>query len=209
AEAELEPETELEADVEVEALIPTAPDVEPAPSEVEDELDLQVLPGERGEAIEAETFDEPEPEPEQPRRGFLARLFGRRRARAQESSGTPADLQQPEPAPRDSETNEQSVPGQLEAEQSLSAEQPEAALDDEREDNAETTHVPESEPEAVAAPLLDAESEELAVRADVDAQRIAAELEAAEALAGEQVTAVLTGVLDSLGSAHHRPFSRA
>lgn len=38
---------------------------------------------------------------------------------------------------------------------------------------------------------------------------IAAELERAEEAAEEQVTAVLTGVLDRLGSAHHRPFSRA
>jgi hypothetical protein len=38
---------------------------------------------------------------------------------------------------------------------------------------------------------------------------IAAELERAEEAAEEQVTAVLTGVLDRLGAAHHRPFSRA
>jgi hypothetical protein len=41
---------------------------------------------------------------------------------------------------------------------------------------------------------------------------ISADLEAAEAaeeVAAEQVTAVLTSVLDRLGAAHHRPFSRA
>jgi hypothetical protein len=38
---------------------------------------------------------------------------------------------------------------------------------------------------------------------------ISAELEAAEAAAAEEVTAVLTSVLDRLGAAHHRPFSRA
>jgi hypothetical protein len=43
---------------------------------------------------------------------------------------------------------------------------------------------------------------------DADAA-IAAELEQAEETAEEQVTAVLTGVLDRLGAAHHRPFSRA
>jgi hypothetical protein len=31
----------------------------------------------------------------------------------------------------------------------------------------------------------------------------------ADELAAEQVTAVLTSVLDRLGAAHHRPFSRA
>jgi hypothetical protein len=38
---------------------------------------------------------------------------------------------------------------------------------------------------------------------------IAAELRAAEEVAAEEVTAVLTAVLDRLGAAHHRPFSRA
>jgi hypothetical protein len=38
---------------------------------------------------------------------------------------------------------------------------------------------------------------------------IAAELLAAEEVAQEEVTAVLTAVLDRLGAAHHRPFSRA
>ncbi len=38
---------------------------------------------------------------------------------------------------------------------------------------------------------------------------LGAELSAAEDVAAEQVTAVLTAVLDRLGSAHHRPFSRA
>jgi hypothetical protein len=38
---------------------------------------------------------------------------------------------------------------------------------------------------------------------------ISAQLEAAEEVAAEEVTAVLTSVLDRLGAAHHRPFSRA
>jgi hypothetical protein len=41
------------------------------------------------------------------------------------------------------------------------------------------------------------------------AQGISAELMAAEDVAAEEVTAVLTAVLDRLGAAHHRPFSRA
>jgi hypothetical protein len=44
---------------------------------------------------------------------------------------------------------------------------------------------------------------------DEEAPDIAAELKAAEEVAAEQVTAVLTAVLDRLGAAHHRPFSRA
>jgi hypothetical protein len=44
---------------------------------------------------------------------------------------------------------------------------------------------------------------------DEEALDIAAELKAAEEVASEQVTAMLTAVLDRLGAAHHRPFSRA
>jgi hypothetical protein len=42
-----------------------------------------------------------------------------------------------------------------------------------------------------------------------DNHDISAELKAAEEIAAEHVTAVLTSVLDRLGAAHHRPFSRA
>jgi hypothetical protein len=42
-----------------------------------------------------------------------------------------------------------------------------------------------------------------------DIPDIAAELKAAEEVAADEVTAVLTAVLDRLGAAHHRPFSRA
>ena len=45
--------------------------------------------------------------------------------------------------------------------------------------------------------------------ADAQAVDISAELKAAEEVAAEQVTAVLTGMLDRLGAAHHRPFSRS
>jgi hypothetical protein len=44
---------------------------------------------------------------------------------------------------------------------------------------------------------------------DIAAELQAAEEVAAEQVATEEVTAVLTAVLDRLGAAHHRPFSRA
>ena len=40
-------------------------------------------------------------------------------------------------------------------------------------------------------------------------QDISAQIRAAEEVAAEEVTAVLSGVLDRLGAAHHRPFSRS
>jgi hypothetical protein len=38
---------------------------------------------------------------------------------------------------------------------------------------------------------------------------MSSELKAAEEAAAAEVTAVLTSVLDRLGAAHHRPFSRS
>lgn len=42
-----------------------------------------------------------------------------------------------------------------------------------------------------------------------ESRDLAAELRACEEAAAEEIVAVLTGVLDTLGAAHHRPFSRA
>jgi hypothetical protein len=64
----------------------------------------------------------------------------------------------------------------------------------------------EPTPAALAppAPAEGQEQERVGQRDD-----ISAELMAAEEVAAEEVTAVLTAVLDRLGAAHHRPFSRA
>jgi hypothetical protein len=103
------------------------------------------------EPIAEEPIAEEQPEPE-PRPGFFARLFRRRR------------------------------PDQID---------PEALQTVESE--------PEIEPEQPALEQAPAE----------ETQDIAAELKAAEEVAEADVTAVLTAVLDRLGAAHHRPFSRA
>jgi hypothetical protein len=108
-------------------------------------------------APESIAAPEPEPEPEvepaaepEPRRGFFARLFGRRR--------------KVEPAP------EPEIQPQAEAE-------PE----------------PQPEPEVQEEPQPD----------------LAAELAALEESLTAETQAVLTTVLDRLGAAHHRPFSRS
>jgi hypothetical protein len=68
---------------------------------------------------------------------------------------------------------------------------------------AESEPAPEVEVVALAAPepLYPAPPDELA--AD-----LATELESVEAQMAEETTELLTGVLDRLGAAHHRPFSR-
>jgi hypothetical protein len=172
--------------------------------------------------------DEPEPEPQR-RRGFFARLFGRRRqARSSEEDGTES----------------QAAPVAPELERA-SADATETAIEtedgDEYVDHDEAdTVAPEIAATSPSSPAL-APEEEIAIenQADLDvepatpiatsettdapqddeavahrsapetAASAAAELEQAEEAAAEEVTAVLTGVLDRLGAAHHRPFSRA
>jgi hypothetical protein len=126
-----------------------------------------------------ETTREPEPEPElehaaepepaeapTPRRGFFARLFGRRPAARAELHEAAAESQ-PEPTAEELVPAEGHVPP---AEHPSDVDEP-------------------MEPEANSAP--------------------SEEIRAAEEVAAEEVTAVLTGVLDRLGEAHHRPFSRS
>jgi hypothetical protein len=67
---------------------------------------------------------------------------------------------------------------------------------------------------ADAAPQLQeatpaAAVEPVAESTDPQADDLAEELRLAEEGAEEHVTAILTAALDSLGAAHHRPFSRA
>jgi hypothetical protein len=123
---------------------------------------------------------EPEPEPAR-RLGFFARLFGRRRGARPATEET--DVQTPEIA-EDVE------------------EHPEPTLVADRAGASDQAITLAAEV-ALVETELDAEPE------PTPATPPAAELERAEEAAEEQVTAVLTGVLDRLGAAHHRPFSRA
>jgi hypothetical protein len=145
-----EPEPELAIEVE--------PELEPEPVAVEEPEPAAVAA--EPEAIVAELQREPEP-----RRGFFARLFGRRKEQA---SQQPSD-------------------------------EPETALESESPTAIEITEL-EPIPEDLPPP-----PDEL----PQDIPDIAAELKAAEEVATAEVTAVLTAVLDRLGAAHHRPFSRS
>ena len=134
------------------------PVVEPGPIAVEAQPTPEPV-------VEPEPIAESEPapamEPESvPRRGFFARLFGRR------------PQVEPAPEPRVEPAPEPRVEPPLE---------PEAAAD------------PKPEPEVQDVPQLD----------------LAAELAALEESLVAETQAVLTTVLDRLGAAHHRPFSRS
>ncbi len=75
----------------------------------------------------------------------------------------------------------------------------EQVLPEPTEPEPELTVEPEPTPEDVPTPD----------EPPAEVHDIAAELRAAEEAATAEVTAVLTAVLDRLGAAHHRPFSRA
>ena len=127
-----------------------------------------------------------EPEPT-PARGFFAKLFGgRRRRRTAEAlhEGMPA-LRPPQATPEQPDpfaaVREALSPETLTIVDPFSMRHVQATAPDERETEKPPEHT-------------------------VD---ISADLKAAEEVACEQVTAVLTSVLDRLGAAHHRPFSRA
>jgi hypothetical protein len=182
-----EPEPEAETEPEPQAVV--EPEPEPA-SEVEPE------PQPESAAIEALPGVEPEPQiadpsPEivepGPRRGFFARLFRRRKA-------------QPEPVVERESELEPIVEAQPigEPEPIIEAE-PEVLAGTEIAEPASAKPSPqETAPEDVAP----AEPVTVAPAPEPDISAELAELE-------EQTTAVLTGVLDRLGAAHHRPFSRS
>lgn len=187
------------------------PDAEPALDhdlETEPEHALEAEPEplpepELGLDVEAETEDETaiasEPEP---RRGFFARLFGRRRAERHADPVLEQTLEQQQPAEEQlasAEAGEHEHPYNAMADW---ATQIELEAEDAPSSSAQLEIDEQLEPE----PQLESPPEESSTPVHVD---ISAEIKAAEEIAAEEVTAVLTGVLDRLGAAHHRPFSRA
>ncbi|MFI4991771.1 MAG: hypothetical protein ACHQHO_12775 [Solirubrobacterales bacterium] len=162
-----------------------------------------------------------EPEPER-RRGFFARLFGRRRvAHAADADGvdtqavTIAPLDGLEQA-RDSELrhddcDKPDVGGSEIADEGTSsaALAPERGVAIEAELDAEPATMPAASGASHSMDSSQADGASEHPSPAETAASLAAELEQAEEAAAEQVTAVLTGVLDRLGAAHHRPFSRA
>lgn len=153
-----------------------------------------------------------EPAPEQPsverprpRRGLFARLFGRKRP--------PEPM--PEPPEDEAASRPQAPPEVLEPVADPAAV---ATADEPESDQAPADPVVVADASDPEAPSLRSqlEPEEAPTEADLPdeevastAQDVAAELRAAEEVEAEEVRAVLTAVLDRLGAAHHRPFSRA
>jgi hypothetical protein len=165
--------------------------------------------------LEAGRFDwlAYEAEDPHPRRGFFARLFGRRKplppepelvdaeASKEDAAEEVEDLAAGEPPLESGEAPE-------EVESFAVMEAPETPLAPDTPENALAPDTPENAlaPDSAVAP--DASDAPETAAAAVQPADISAELITAEEDARAEVTAVLTSVLDRLGAAHHRPFSR-
>ncbi len=189
--------------------------------------------GSEPEAVEPEPgTGEPEPEtiePEpEPRLGFFKRLFRRRRTPPtspqtilSEPSTEPTPALEPDPALESESTlgaePTHKVEPTQEAEPTLALEpEPTPVLESEPalpseptpEFELEPTPEPESQQAPQPEPALTAEPALTREPASEPTPDLATELAAVEAAMAEQDTALLTAVLDRLGAAHHRPFSR-
>jgi hypothetical protein len=205
---ESEPESEYEPDANATLEPDATPDAQAMP---EPEPDAQAAPTPEPEsAPNAQVGPQPmaveaiAPMPE-PRQGFFARLFRRR--------GRMAPPPHAEPGRPDAfaAVSRALAPATFTATHAFAVPQaappapaaplaPSAALQPEALIPAPE---PSAEPQREPRPEQE-EREQAEQRED-----ISAELMAAEEVAAEEVTAVLTAVLDRLGAAHHRPFSRA
>lgn len=180
-------------------------------------------------------LSEPAPEVEAPapRVGFFARLFGRgRKSRAAPSAliveTGPTDepvLEADPPVQAISAPSED--PAEAEVSAALDQPMPEVAAAPIVEPQLETETRTETDPEptpaaqaeipqsdelpeqSLAAEAISAPEAQISSPSPSPLVDLAAELKAAEEAAEEQVRAILTGVLDRLGAAHHRPFSRS
>jgi hypothetical protein len=143
------------------------------------------------------------------RRSIFARLFARRLANHAGELSPAADAHAPSASSaRAHETRDAAEPynalavwaSQIEADDEPPAERAD------RLEPSDAEHAAASEPLAGAAQQIAAHED---AGTSEPAGQASRELEAIEQEASEQVTAVLTGVLDRLGAAHHRPFSRS
>ena len=139
----------------------------------------------------------------EPRRGFFARLF-RRRGRTERTAAV-------EPSPERPDAF--AAVRQVLAPETFAAMHPfatEAAAGAAAVTHSAGPTAPTHRaPDAAAEPASQAQSKpSVEPSTDIAAELMAAEDVTADEVSAAEVTAVLTAVLDRLGAAHHRPFSR-
>jgi hypothetical protein len=200
-EAEADDQAPRDAESHIEAESPPAAaemaaleEPEQAPAEASPTAEASAV-GESAQRPEPENDSVPARAPEtEPHRSFFARLFARRRQRSPEPPAIAADV-----VAKPIDVGE---PTAAIVRPPVGSEPPESPAP-----------IAPAEPTDASEPTQAATSEEQpaadAAQATEQATNISAELMAAEDAADEETTAVLTAVLDRLGSAHHRPFSRS
>jgi hypothetical protein len=227
-EAQQSPEPQPAPDAQPEPEAQQAPEPQPAP---EPELETRHEP-----PPDAEPAPALEPELE-PRRGFFARLFGLRRreptdelapaahtARSEDAPGQPTSAfaavsrvlapetfaggrttvtPWPEPEPEAAAVADTGADAPAPPDAHLPAEDPAAT------DAGTATAEPGIPSDSPAPPTAEAPATHAGTAPTTETADISAEIAAAEEVAAEKVTAALTAVLDRLGAAHHRPFSRS
>jgi hypothetical protein len=149
----------------------------------------------------------------EPRRGFFARLF-RRRGRTERTPAVEPSPERPDAfaavrqvlAP---ETFAAMHPFAAQAAAPSPAPTMHSAIPAPTTDSADAAPTTDSAPDAAAEPAPEAQSQSAGEpSSDIAAELMAAEDVTADEVSAAEVTAVLTAVLDRLGAAHHRPFSR-
>jgi hypothetical protein len=195
-----EPEQPEPQAVELAQEPPTAEPEQPEPQAKQHEERQASEPDVPVDELEPQDEADRLPTPE-PRRGFFARLFGRRAAPLAE------------PTAEDEAEDDADARAGADAGAGAGADpdagRPDNALDAPVAEryNALAVWAAQIEPDVRDDDQGDSREDE---PADAETPSdISAEMAAAEEVAAEQVTAVLSGVLDRLGSAHHRPFSRS
>lgn len=187
------PASRAEVEIEVQAEVET--EAEASEGRVEPAAESEVV------AAEPETPSAPMPEHEpEPRRGFFARLFRRRRETAPPLEAEPS-AERPDAF---AAVRQVLAPESFAAAHPFAAEaaasSPETPID---QATAGDTVETGGEPDPAPSPPKVGEPS-----TDISAELMAAEDVTADEVSAAEVTAVLTAVLDRLGAAHHRPFSR-
>jgi hypothetical protein len=190
----------------IDAAEPQVAEIEPASEESPPPQPAEDLPEPAAAETSASaiTAAASEAEGQSPRVGFFARLFRRRRRReeaAETQSETIAPAPAPEPAGAFAAVSEALAQEAMDSH--AFTDPPAPAMLAAAPEQSEQAEPSELEHETQAEQSSDIAAELMA------AEEVAAEEVAAEEVAAEEVTAVLAAVLDRLGAAHHRPFSRS
>ena len=208
-----EPVAEADASAERQSAAEAEPEAAPEPA-------VQPEPAAESTAVVDVLVPQPDVAPPdsqadapQPRRGFFARLF-RRRGRTERTPAVEPSPERPDAfaavrqvlAP---ETFAAMHPFAAQAAAPSPAPTMHSASPAPTTDSADAAPTTDSAPDAAAEPAPEAQSQSAGEpSSNIAAELMAAEDVTADEVSAAEVTAVLTAVLDRLGAAHHRPFSR-